>query len=56
MCIKCKAVSHPGVSCNNIGNAELREYMKTHDVLKCPNCGYGTEKIEGCNHMTCRIC
>lgn len=30
--------------------------MKENDVVKCPNCGFGTEKIDGCNHMTCSKC
>ena len=25
-------------------------------MVKCPHCGYGTEKIYGCNHMTCSKC
>jgi hypothetical protein len=56
MCFKCKAVSHPGVTCNNVGNAELRAYIKNNNVLLCPSCGHGTEKIDGCNHMTCSNC
>ena len=56
MCFKCGGVEHPGVSCNNVGNAGLREYMANNDVVKCPNCGFGTEKIDGCNHMTCAKC
>jgi hypothetical protein len=27
MCFKCGAIAHPGVSCDNVGNAELRDYM-----------------------------
>lgn len=30
--------------------------MARNDVIKCPNCGFGTEKIDGCNHMTCAKC
>ena len=56
MCFKCGAVSHKGVSCNNVGNQELRNYMILHGVVKCPKCGFGTEKIDGCNHMTCTKC
>jgi hypothetical protein len=56
MCFKCGAVAHPGASCNSVGNAELREYIKNSNVVKCPNCGFGTEKIDGCNHMTCAKC
>lgn len=56
MCFKCGAVAHPGTSCNSVGNAELREYIKNSNVVKCPNCGFGTEKIDGCNHMTCAKC
>ena len=56
MCFKCGAISHPGVSCSSVGNFELQEYMASHDVHKCPHCGYATEKIEGCNHMTCSRC
>ena len=56
MCFKCGAAAHPGSSCNKVGNAELRKYMQENDVVKCPNCGFGTEKIDGCNHMTCAKC
>ena len=56
MCFRCGAVSHPGVACSNVGNQELREYMKGNTVLCCPGCGFGTEKIDGCNHMTCPRC
>ena len=56
MCFKCGAVSHKGVSCNNVGDAELRNYMILNGVVKCPKCGFGTEKIDGCNHMTCTKC
>jgi DNA-directed RNA polymerase subunit RPC12/RpoP len=45
MCFRCGAISHPGVNCENVGNAELREYIRRNDVVKCPNCGFGTEKI-----------
>ena len=56
MCFKCGAVAHPGVSCGSVGNAELREYMSSNDVVKCPHCGFATEKDGGCNHMTCAKC
>jgi hypothetical protein len=56
MCFRCGAISHPGVSCENVGNAELRAYIRRNDVVKCPNCGFGTEKSDGCNHMTCAKC
>ena len=56
MCFKCGAVEHPGVSCGSVGNAELREYMSSNDVVKCPHCGFATEKDGGCNHMTCAKC
>jgi hypothetical protein len=56
MCFKCGAEAHPGSSCNKVGNAELRKYILENDVVKCPNCGFGTEKIDGCNHMTCAKC
>ena len=56
MCFKCGAVEHPGVSCGSVGNAELREYMNSNDVVKCPHCGFATEKDGGCNSMTCAKC
>ena len=56
MCFKCGAVDHPGSSCNSVGNAELRNYVKQFNVQKCPSCGFGTQKIDGCNHMTCVKC
>jgi hypothetical protein len=56
MCFKCGAVSHRGISCDKVGNQELQDYIQSNDVVKCPHCGYGTEKNEGCNHMTCAKC
>lgn len=55
MCFKCGAVDHSG-SCNRVGNAELREYFSKNKVVKCPHCGFGTEKVDGCNTMTCCKC
>lgn len=27
-----------------------------HGTKNCPHCGIGTEKLSGCNHMTCAAC
>ena len=56
MCFKCGQVSHPGKTCTLVENAKLAEYISSHGVIKCPKCAFGTEKIEGCNHMTCPKC
>ena len=49
-------MSHPGKTCTLVENAKLAEYISSHGVIKCPKCAFGTEKIEGCNHMTCPKC
>lgn len=56
MCFKCGAVSHPGVSCNKIGNNEIKQFIAKNNVARCPNCNYCTMKDGGCNHMTCVKC
>lgn len=55
MCFKCGAEHHSG-RCNRDGNQEMKEYITKNNVVKCPNCNYGTEKAGGCNHMTCVKC
>ena len=34
----------------------LVDFSKNHFIKKCPNCSIITEKIEGCNHITCSKC
>ena len=63
MCIACNNEYHPTVTCDEYrqwlednGQADDRfnEYINTRRVQVCPNCRQAVEKIEGCNHMTCR--
>ncbi|OQV25974.1 putative E3 ubiquitin-protein ligase RNF14 [Hypsibius exemplaris] len=40
---------------HSIRDMESEDYIKTHGK-PCPQCKSPTEKIEGCNKMTCTIC
>ena len=56
LCFNCLKEPHEGSSCNNILDNSLIEFSKKHLIKKCPNCSIITEKIEGCNHITCSKC
>ena len=56
LCFNCLKEPHEGTSCNNILDNSLIEFSKNHLIKKCPNCSIITEKIEGCNHITCSKC
>ena len=34
----------------------MNDYIQSNNVRKCPKCGFGTEKIDGCNKMKCVRC
>jgi len=56
LCFKCSNEYHPGKTCDQIMDDVYKEYAKSVDLQKCPKCGTGVEKEEGCNHMKCAIC
>jgi hypothetical protein len=68
-CAKCLTVTctfchvpHEGKTCAEYkdeasgGYEALKKLKKELGIKDCPNCTTSLEKIEGCNHMTCRGC
>ena len=55
-CFNCLEKPHGNSPCKNILDNSLLEFSKQHFIKKCPNCSIITEKIEGCNHITCSKC
>ena len=55
-CFNCLEKPHNNSPCKKILNTSLLEFSKSHFIKKCPNCSIITEKIEGCNHITCSKC
>ncbi|KAI0305126.1 hypothetical protein B0F90DRAFT_1159513 [Multifurca ochricompacta] len=59
ICPSCHVEYHEGVTCadrEDGGDRLFQEWMRTHDVKKCPGCNAPIERAEGCNHMTCSRC
>lgn len=59
ICPWCHVEYHEGVTCadrEDGGDRLFQEWMRTHDVKKCPGCAAPIERAEGCNHMTCTRC
>jgi hypothetical protein len=53
VCTKCGLHYHPNQSCQEFIEEGFWSNVKGDTIVKCPKCGHGVEKIEGCNHMTC---
>ena len=47
---------HGRKPCKNILDISMVKFSKKHFIKKCPLCGIITEKVEGCNHITCSKC
>lgn len=56
MCFKCRQPWHGVKSCEEMLDEGYQEWAKGKEVQLCPRCKRRIEKIEGCNHMTCRMC
>lgn len=62
-CFKCGQEAHDPCSCDqlnkwqlkNSDDSETANWLLTHTKM-CPKCKSSTEKNDGCNHMTCKIC
>lgn len=61
-CFKHRVAWHCGKTCEmydaDLGESEeaqLVQWMEEH-AKRCPKCGVGIEKNEGCDHMTCKPC
>ena len=55
-CFLCLKEPHGNLPCKNEINKSMAEYEKNNFVKKCPKCDIITEKITGCNHITCSKC
>eukprot|EP00996_Jenningsia_fusiforme_P002930 NODE_3739_length_925_cov_6.848174_g3438_i0.p1 GENE.NODE_3739_length_925_cov_6.848174_g3438_i0~~NODE_3739_length_925_cov_6.848174_g3438_i0.p1 ORF type:complete len:254 (+),score=31.65 NODE_3739_length_925_cov_6.848174_g3438_i0:3-764(+) len=60
-CTDCSEESHEGTTCEErrLQKAEPAldaEALARLGVKKCPRCGSGVEKIDGCNAMRCFVC
>jgi hypothetical protein len=59
ICPSCHVEYHEGVTCadrEDGGDRLFQEWMRSHDVKKCPGCTAPIERAAGCNHMTCTRC
>lgn len=60
ICAACHVEFHEGLTCeeyheNTSGGLDsFNKWRLEHNVKPCPNCRTNIEKIDGCNHMTCR--
>ena len=55
-CFLCLEKPHEGKPCKDKIDKSMENFAKNHFIKKCPHCGIITEKIEGCNHITCSKC
>ena len=55
-CFYCLQKPHDNIECKKELDEKMEEFAKKKFIKKCPNCGCWTEKIEGCNHITCIEC
>lgn len=67
-CFACRSPWHEGMTCAEYQDPVKREErikddpytkslgtMRKNVTKKCPICGSGTEKVDGCNHMVCKF-
>jgi hypothetical protein len=62
ICTTCKTEGHEGQTCEEYQIAtnpeldaqKLQEWKDKSDVRTCPNCKASVQKVDGCDHMTCR--
>ena len=57
-CFLCLEKPHGTKPCkeNDILDKSLEIFAKNNFLKKCPHCSIVTEKIKGCNHITCAKC
>ena len=59
ICNKCDLQSHPNTACLVLEDRRFRRWASRASKLgvkNCPTCRSRTEKLQGCNHMTCIRC
>ena len=55
-CFKCLQEPHELKECIIKFDDEMEKSIGKKFIKKCPNCNTWTEKINGCNHITCKEC
>ncbi|MCQ2818104.1 MAG: E3 ubiquitin protein ligase [archaeon] len=55
-CSVCNQAWHGDTDCQEEKDIKDFATFSGFIVKKCPNCNVWTEKNEGCNHMTCKLC
>lgn len=57
-CSQCGQAHRPSLTCDQwakLGKRDLDgETLKKFGLIRCPNCFTPTQKIDGCNYVTCR--
>ena len=62
ICTTCHVQYHQGLTCamyqsEKKDSGSVTEYLEQNkNTKRCPKCRVLIEKIEGCNHMTCKMC
>jgi hypothetical protein len=56
-CFICLEKPHGNSPCQeNLLKSSMAEYSKNNLIKRCPKCNIITEKVTGCNHITCTKC
>ena len=55
-CFLCLEKPHGKKPCKEVLDKSIIEFSKNNFIKKCPHCGIITEKVSGCNHITCSKC
>ncbi len=54
ICFDCLMPWHPYVRCEEAAEEQIRTWAKGRDCCRCPACHVLIERIDGCNHVTCK--
>jgi len=55
-CFNCQTGWHEGKTCKQHNHDVYGEWAAKIGAHKCPKCGSGVERSEGCPHMHCTLC
>ena len=55
-CFNCLEKWHDGSPCKTEPDSLFKKWKKSNNIKRCPNCKVYIEKLDGCNHITCRYC
>ena len=62
VCTSCNVLAHDNITCEEYkdltseGTKAFQQWKQRNDVRDCPKCKAPIQKLDGCNHMTCRNC